>query len=266
MSEAGGIAFSRLALLSGREGVARLLGAHVAIVGLGAVGSFAAEALARTAVGRLTLIDFDLVGETNLNRQLFALHSTLGRPKVEVAAERLLDINPDLKIDCRQAFYHHDTAVELLEGRDFDFLIDAIDGAAPKLDLIRSCLSREIEFISSMGAAGRTELGRVEVADLLETSGCPLARVMRKRLKREGLRPGQVTVVYSPEHITALSRDPEEFASVEREEYYQRGRRRRIQPSAVFLPGIFGLVAARQAVETILTVKKPVPAESHQSE
>ncbi|RLB67780.1 MAG: tRNA threonylcarbamoyladenosine dehydratase [Deltaproteobacteria bacterium] len=245
-------AFSRLELLFGEDGLKRLKNAHVAIVGLGAVGSFAAEALARTAVGRITLIDFDLVGETNINRQLFALHSTIGKPKVEVAASRLLDINPNIKLDCQQVFYHQDTAAELLGGRDFDFLIDAIDGAAPKLDLIRNCLERKINFISAMGAAGRSQPTLVEIGDLLLTSGCPLARVMRKQLRREGVKKGEVAVVYSPEPIAVESCDPESCEEEEREEFFQRGRRRRIQPSAIFMPGVFGLLAAQYAVDEIL--------------
>ena len=246
-------AFSRLELLFGEAGLRRLANAHVAIVGLGAVGSFAAEALARTAVGQLTLIDFDLVGETNINRQLFALHSTVGQAKVEVAAARLRDINPQIKLNCRQTFYHHDTAAELLEGDNFDFLIDAIDGAAPKLDLIRNCLTRKINFISAMGAAGRSQPTLIEIDDLLATSGCPLARVMRKQLRREGVEKGEVTVVYSPEPIVAESCDPETCAEKEREEFFQRGRRRRIQPSAIFMPGVFGLLAAQYAVDKILS-------------
>ena len=244
--------FSRLELLFGEAGLNSLSNAHVAIVGLGAVGSFAAEALARTAVGHLTLIDFDLVGETNINRQLFALQSTVGKSKVDVAAARMRDINPEIKLDCRQTFYHNDTAVELLEGKNFDFLIDAIDGAAPKLDLIRNCLSRKINFISAMGAAGRSQPTMVEIGDLLTTTGCPLARVMRKQLRREGVKKGEVTVVYSPEPIMAESCDPESFADGEREEFFQRGRRRRIQPSAIFMPAVFGLLAAQYAVDGIL--------------
>ncbi|MBN2707337.1 MAG: tRNA threonylcarbamoyladenosine dehydratase [Deltaproteobacteria bacterium] len=246
------MAFARLELLFGADGLKRLAAAHVAIVGLGAVGSFAAEALARTAVGRLTLIDFDLVGETNINRQLFALQSTLGQAKVAAAADRLREINPRIVLNRRQTFYHHDTSAELLGEGDFDFLIDAIDGAAPKLDLIRNCLARKLAFISSMGAAGRSRPDRIKIEDLLLTSGCPLARVLRKKLRREGIEKGQVTVVYSPEPVAVESCDPEAFSEAEREEYFQRGRRRRIQPSAVFMPGIFGLLAAQQAVDRIL--------------
>ncbi|MCK5916447.1 MAG: tRNA threonylcarbamoyladenosine dehydratase [Deltaproteobacteria bacterium] len=244
--------FSRLKLLFGEVGLQRLAQAHVAIVGLGAVGSFAAEALARTAIGEITLIDFDLVGETNINRQLFALNSTVGQAKVEVAARRLRDINPGIKLNCRQVFYHHDTADELLGDNNFDILIDAIDGAAPKLDLIRNCLQREINFISAMGAAGRSRPNLVEIGDLLATIGCPLAKVMRKQLRREGIKKGEVTVVYSPEPIAVESAAPESFSENEREEFFQRGRRRRIQPSAIFMPGVFGLLAAQYAVDEIL--------------
>ncbi len=244
--------FSRLKLLYGETGLQRLAAAHVAIVGLGAVGSFAAEALARTAIGEITLIDFDLIGETNINRQLFALNSTVGQAKVEVAARRLQNINPVLKLNCHKLFYHHDTAAELLDNKKFDFLIDAIDGAAPKLDLIRNCLQRKINFISAMGAAGRSRPNLVEIGDLLSTIGCPLAKVMRKQLRREGVKKGEVTVVYSPEPIAVESRDPESFADEEREEFFQRGRRRRIQPSAIFMPGVFGLLAAQYVVDEIL--------------
>ena len=244
--------FSRLKLLYGETGLQQLASAHVAIVGLGAVGSFAAEALARTAVGEITLIDFDLVGETNINRQLFALNSTVGKAKVEVAARRLNDINPKIKLNCHQVFYHHDTAASLLDDRKFDFLIDAIDGAAPKLDLIRNCRQRKINFISAMGAAGRSRPNLVEIGDLLDTTGCPLAKVMRKQLRREGVKKGEVTVVYSPEPIAVESCDPESFGDNEREEFFQRGRRRRIQPSAIFMPGVFGLLAAQYAVDEIL--------------
>ncbi|MBN2705941.1 MAG: tRNA threonylcarbamoyladenosine dehydratase [Deltaproteobacteria bacterium] len=245
-------AFARLALLYGEEGLAKLRRARVAVVGLGAVGSFAAEALARTAVGHLCLIDFDLIGETNLNRQLFALHSTLGLAKVEAAAARLKDINPRLELDCRQVFYHHDTAAALLADGKFDFLIDAIDGAAPKLDLIRNCLERKIPFVSSMGAAGRSRPEAARIADLMRTEGCPLARVMRKKLRREGVKKGEVAVVYAPLAAEAASRDPEDFSESEREEYFHRGRRRRIQPSAIFMPGVFGLLAAQYAVDQVL--------------
>ena len=244
--------FARLKLLFGEAGLQRLSRSHIAIVGLGAVGSFAAEALARTAVGAITLIDFDLIGETNINRQLFALSSTVGQAKVEAAARRLHDINPKIKLNCQQVFYHHDTAADLLDNKKFDFLIDAIDGAAPKLDLIRNCLLRRINFISAMGAAGRSRPHLVEIGDLMDTTGCPLAKVMRKQLRREGVKKGEVKVVYSPEPIAVESSDPESFADSEREEFFQRGRRRRIQPSAIFMPGVFGLLAAQYAVDEIL--------------
>ncbi|MBN2332912.1 MAG: tRNA threonylcarbamoyladenosine dehydratase [Deltaproteobacteria bacterium] len=242
--------FSRLELLIGKNGLAALENSHVAIIGLGAVGSFAAEALARSGVGRLTLIDCDVVGTTNINRQLFALSSTIGEPKVFAAVRRLQDINPELAIQPVQQFYHHDTAEELL-APDYDFLIDAIDGVSPKIDLICRCRERSIPFISAMGAAGRKNPGAVGFADLSETSGCPLCRVMRKSLKHKGIREG-VPVVFSREPVTAKPLPPDKVSDREREEHLQRGRQRFIQPSAVFMPGIFGLLAAQYAIDHLL--------------
>ncbi|MBW1646052.1 MAG: tRNA threonylcarbamoyladenosine dehydratase [Deltaproteobacteria bacterium] len=242
--------FARLELLVGRQGLARLAASRVTVVGLGAVGSFAAEALARSGVGALTLVDFDLVGATNINRQLFALSDNLGVPKVKAAAERLRRINPRLEITALQKFYHHDTAAEILAGAG-DFLIDAIDGVGPKIDLICRCRQLGIPFISAMGAAGRRQPGAVGFAELEETSGCPLCRVMRKALRRRGIRSG-VPVVYSREPAAVKPRPPAEVDEELREEHQPRGRRRHIQPSAIFMPGIFGLLAAQYAVDRLL--------------
>lgn len=249
----GNPAFSRLEMLIGNDELKILGKSHVAIIGLGAVGSFAAEALARSGIGTLTLVDFDLIGATNINRQLFALAGTIGRPKVEVAASRLRDINPEITIHPRREFYHHDTADQLL-AENFNFLIDAIDGVSPKTDLISRCLEQKIPFISAMGAGGRTDPGAVEIADLSRTSGCPLCRAMRKSLAKKGIRKG-VPVVYSREPVTVKPQAPETISNDLREEHFQRGRRRFIQPSAVFIPGIFGLMAAWKAVETRLKEK-----------
>jgi len=246
-------AFSRLEMLIGSDDLEILAKSHVAIIGLGAVGSFAAEALARSGIGTLTLVDFDLVGATNINRQLFALSSTIGQPKVEVAARRLRDINPEITLHPVREFYHYDTADQLL-GRKYDFLIDAIDGVNPKTDLINNCLDRKIPFISAMGAGGRTDPGAVEIADLSQTAGCPLCRAMRKSLAKKDIRKG-VPVVYSREPVTVKPQAPETISNDLREEHFQRGRRRYIQPSAVFIPGIFGLLAAWKAVEVRLKDK-----------
>ena len=246
-------AFSRLELLIGSGDLEALKKSHMAVIGLGAVGSFAAEALARSGIGTLTLVDFDLVGATNINRQLFALSSTVGRPKVEAAARRLRDVNPEITIHQLQEFYHHDTADRLLAGK-YDFLIDAIDGVGPKTDLISRCLERGIPFISAMGAGGRTNPGAVDFGDLSRTSGCPLCRAMRKSLAKKGIRKG-VPVVYSREPAAVKPRAPDTVSGELLEEHFQRGRRRCIQPSAVFIPGIFGLMAAWYAVNERLKVQ-----------
>ncbi len=246
-------AFSRLELLIGNDDLEILAKSHVAVIGLGAVGSFAAEALARSGIGTLTLVDFDLVGATNINRQLFALSSTVGRPKVDVAARRLRDINPDIDVRPLREFYHHDTADRLLAGT-YDFLIDAIDGVNPKTDLISRCLERGIPFISAMGAGGRKDPGAVAFGDLSQTSGCPLCRAMRKSLAKKGIRKG-VPVVYSREPAAVKPTAPEAVSDELLEEHFQRGRRRYIQPSAIFIPGIFGLMAAWYAVNERLKVK-----------
>jgi len=246
-------AFSRLEMLIGSNELEILAKSHMAVIGLGAVGSFAAEALARSGIGTLTLVDFDLIGTTNINRQLFALASTIDQPKIDVAARRLRDINSEITIHPVREFYHHDTADRLL-GRKYDFLIDAIDGVGPKTDLIRRCLEQKIPFISAMGAGGRKNPGAVEIADLSRTSGCPLCRAMRKSLAKKGIRKG-VPVVYSREPVTVKPQAPETINNDLREEHFQRGRRRFIQPSAVFIPGIFGLMAAWKAVEERLKGK-----------
>lgn len=241
---------SRLALLLGPEAVEQLGAAHVAVVGLGAVGSFATEALARTGIGALTLIDFDDIGATNLNRQLFALHSTIGRPKVEAGAERLKEINPALRVTPLREFFHHDSADRLLAD-GYDFLIDAIDGAGPKVELIARCHQRGQPLISAMGAAGRLGAEHIQIADISRTDVCPLCRVVRKRLGRRGIRAG-IPVVYSREPVAQKPAPPETITDDLREERLERGRRRSIQPSAVFLPAVFGLLAAQYVVNRLL--------------
>ncbi len=246
-------AFSRLEILIGNGDLEILRKSHMAVIGLGAVGSFAAEALARSGIGTLTLVDFDLIGATNINRQLFALSSTIGQSKVEVAAKRLRDINPDVVVHPLREFYHHDTADRLLAGK-YDFLIDAIDGVNPKTDLISRCLERGIPFISAMGAGGRKDPGAIDFSDLSRTSGCPLCRAMRKSLAKKGIRKG-VPVVYSREPAAVKPKSPDAVSDELLEEHLQRGRRRYIQPSAVFIPGIFGLMAAWYAVNERLKVQ-----------
>lgn len=188
----------RTRLLLGEEKLARLAAAHVLVVGLGGVGAYAAEMIARAGVGRMTIADADTVSLTNINRQLVALHSTVGRPKAEVLAERLLDINPALSLTVVNRYIRDEETDRLLDAAPYDYAVDAIDTLSPKLALICGCLRRDIPLVSSMGAGAKTDPTRMEIADIAETHHCPLAHMLRKRLHKIGVRSG-FRAVYSPE-------------------------------------------------------------------
>ncbi len=239
-------ACSRLELLVGPEGLARLRAASVAVFGLGGVGSFAVEALARGGIGRLTLIDFDNVAASNLNRQLHALQRTLGRPKAEVLAERCREINPQIAVEAIHRCYDADTSDELLAG-DYDFVLDCIDQVTAKLHLIESCHHRNIPFIASMGAANKIDPGQVRYSDLFATQKCRLARIVRKELRRRGITSG-VNVVYSTEEFRPLAagRRCEESGGT----HYQE-RRAPLGSSSV-IPPLFGLTMAGEAIRSLL--------------
>lgn len=183
----------RTRLLIGDENMAKLRAATVMIVGCGAVGSFAIEALARAGVGHLILIDFDNIEESNINRQLFALDSTIGQPKVDVAAARIFDINPETCVDVLNIFFDDNTSPDFRP----DFVIDAIDSTASKIALYKWCESNGIPFVSSMGAARKTDMGHITVGKLSRTSVCPLAAKMRRLARDAGV--GDFDVVYSTE-------------------------------------------------------------------
>ncbi len=189
--------FSRTELLIGREGLEKLRSSKVCIFGLGGVGSYTAEALARVGVGSLKLIDFDEICLTNINRQLHALHSTLGQAKVDVMKQRLLDINPKLEIEGFKSFYTSADADYFLSDH-LDYVVDAIDTVKSKVSLAKECYERKIPFISCMGAGNRLDALSFKVADISRTTGCPLAKAVRKLLKQEGITQG-FKVVYSPE-------------------------------------------------------------------
>ena len=179
---------TRTALLLGTEGMRRLAASHVLVVGLGGVGAYAAEEIARAGVGRMTLVDADVVSLSNLNRQLPALHSTLGKPKAEVMAARLRDINPDLELTTRTAFLEESQAGPLLDATHYDFIVDAIDTISPKCALIIEAMKRDVRIVSSMGAGAKTDITQVRFADLWETYHCGLSKAVRTRLKRAGMR------------------------------------------------------------------------------
>lgn len=178
--------FSREIMLLGEDGLARLQRAHVAVFGVGGVGSFVAEALARAGVGTITLVDNDTVCESNLNRQLVALHSTIGQYKTDVMAARIADINPACQVRCIRSFYEEANKEEFFS-QDFDYIADAIDSVPSKLSLIETALARKIPIISSMGTGNRLDPTRFVITDISKTSGCPLARVMRRELRNRGI-------------------------------------------------------------------------------
>lgn len=184
---------SRTIKLIGEEGLSLLKDSSVLIVGVGGVGSYAAEAVARAGVGRITLMDGDIVQPSNLNRQLVALTSTLGRNKAEVMAERIRDINPEAEVTALARFYEEDDALDLTE---YDWIIDAIDSVIAKTALIKTAVEKDVNIVSAMGAAGKFDT-QFKVADISKTSTCPLAKVMRKRLRETGIE--HLPVVYSEE-------------------------------------------------------------------
>jgi tRNA threonylcarbamoyladenosine dehydratase len=240
--------FARLVQLIGPEALARLQTAEVAVFGLGAVGGFAVEALARAGVGTLRLVDFDVLQPSNLNRQLLALQSTPGRPKIEVACGRVADINPACRVDARGGFVDAETAPAFLDPPP-DAVIDAIDGVNAKVNLLAAAHALGLFTVSSMGAACRMDPSRVRVADLADTEGCPLARVVRKRLGRRGIRGG-IRCVFSTEPPR-----PSQVPAPAAIEETTRGRQRPPLGSISFLPGIFGLYAAAETIQWILQEK-----------
>ena len=189
----------RTELLLGSDRIERLRNARVLVVGLGGVGAYAAEAIARAGVGTMTIADADAVSESNINRQLPALHSTVGEPKAEVMARRLLDINPGLRLTVVRR-YIRDEETETLLDEGFDYVVDAIDTLSPKAGLIRSCLERDIPVVSSMGAGAKTDPTRVRIEDIARSHHCPLAHMLRKRLHKMGIRTG-FYVVFSDEPV-----------------------------------------------------------------
>ncbi|MFA5516117.1 MAG: tRNA threonylcarbamoyladenosine dehydratase [Desulfuromonadales bacterium] len=247
--------FSRFELLVGAGGLERLNAASVAVFGVGGVGSFAAEALARAGVGRLTLIDFDDICLTNVNRQLHALDGSIGRAKVQVMAERCRAINPDLRIEPVKAFYSAENAPELL-GRGYDYVLDCIDHITGKLHLLQSCKERGLPVISSMGAANKLDPTKIAVADLFHTQKCRLARIIRKELRRRGIGTG-IKVVYSTEEFRPLTNASAGCAENcicpnQEDATWRCTDRRVILGSSSYIPPLFGLTMAGEVVRALL--------------
>lgn len=220
--------YTKTELLLGEEGVRKLKNASVAVIGLGGVGSYAAEAVARCGVGNLTLIDKDTVDITNTNRQLYALVSTLGQKKADVAKERCLDINPDCEITAITADISREIIPAVLT-ENYDYIIDAIDDVNAKVELIKYAYGRNIPVITSMGMGNKTDISKIALSTVEKTSVCPLARVMRKRLKDEGIK--KVMCVYSTEEPKVRLPKPS---------------------SVVFVPAAAGLMMAQHVIMSIV--------------
>lgn len=229
--------FSRTELLLGRESMERLRGARVAVFGIGGVGGHVVEALARSGVGGLDLIDNDTVSLTNINRQMVALHSTLGRSKVEVAKARVMDINPEANVNVYQTFYLPETA-EQFDFTQYDYVVDAIDTVTGKLQLVEEAVRCGTPIISSMGAGNKLDPTAFEVADISKTSVCPLAKVMRRELKKRGV--AHLKVVYSKEKaMTPIGETEEDI------------QKRQIPGSCAFVPSVAGLIIAGEVIKDL---------------
>ncbi len=249
---------SRTELLIGTDRLTSLAEKHVMICGIGGVGSYAAEALGRAGIGHITLVDFDDICLTNVNRQIHALSSTVGQPKVEVMAARLKDINPDAEISPVKAFFSRDNAGELLGIRP-DYVLDAIDHFTAKTALIMLCLKQGIPVISSMGAANKLDPTKIRVDDISATRNCRMARSMRKILRKNGITSG-VQVVYSTEEHRELnpvaSHCGTECICPNREEQTFRCEHRRVILGSIsYLPSIFGLTMAGIVINDLLALQ-----------
>lgn len=231
--------YARTRLLLGDEAQEHLKGCTVAVFGLGGVGSFAAEALARAGIGRMILVDRDVVTISNLNRQLVALHSTLGRPKAEVMRERILDINPACRAEAKQVFYLPENGAELIRP-EYDYIVDAIDNVTAKLDLACRAHALSIPIISAMGAGNKLDPSHFETADIYETAGCPLCRVMRRELRKRGVT--SLKVVYSRE-------EPRRVAAP--------GGERPPTASVPFVPPVMGMILAGEVIRDLAAGARP---------
>ena len=231
--------FTRTKMVIGEAGLDTLENAHVAVFGIGGVGSFTVEALARAGVGKITMIDFDVIVMTNLNRQIHALEDTIGQAKVDAMKARILKINPDIEVVALNMLYNADTCAEIFAG-GFDYVVDAIDMITWKMHLIEHCTNNNIPIISSMGTGNKMDPTKFQVADLYETSVCPLAKVLRHELRKRGVN--RLKVVYS----TEIPAKPDKL------DYNPDNPRKQTPGSISFVPSVAGLILASQVVKDLL--------------
>lgn len=243
--------FSRTELLLGRQAMEKLSHSRVAIFGIGGVGGYVAEALARSGVGAMDLIDKDRVSLTNLNRQIIALESTIGRYKTEVMKERILDVNPSAQVTIHNVFFLPENAGEF-PFSSYDYVVDCVDVVTAKLELVMQARQHGVPIISSMGAGNKLDPTAFQVADVYDTSVCPLARVMRRELKKRGVE--SLKVVYSKE--PPRTPDPEALEEYQREQEQQGenvGASGRVVPaSCAFVPSVAGLVLASAVIQDLI--------------
>jgi len=232
--------YERSLLVFSEDQMLKLTNSHVLVAGVGGVGGFVCEALARAGVGRLTLIDHDKVSASNLNRQLVALNSTLSQLKVDVMKQRIFDINPDCLVDCRPVFLSPVDMPSLLS-EGFSLVVDAIDSLNCKVSLVETSIKLGVPVVSSMGAGRRVDPSKIKIADISKTHGCGLARSLRQRLKKAGIQKG-LDVVFSEE----LPRAPGAFEAIE------GARGRVVNGTASYMPGIFGLMLAGLVVKKLV--------------
>lgn len=230
----------RTRILLGEEKMKRLQQAHILIVGLGGVGAYAAEMLCRAGVGKMTLVDADTVQPTNINRQLPALHTTLGRFKVDILAERFRDINPEVELTTLPLFLKDEQIPLLLDKTHYDFVVDAIDTLSPKCHLIAESLKRKIKIISSMGAGAKTDITQIRLADLWETYHCGLSKAVRKRLQKMGIKR-RIPVVFSTEQA-----HPEAIILTEDEQ-----NKKSTTGTVSYMPTVFGCYLANYVIQKL---------------
>ena len=238
--------YCRTQFLLGKEGMERLRNSTVAVFGLGGVGGYVAEALARSGVGKLELVDHDVFSITNLNRQILATRDVVGQDKVLVAARRIAAIDPEIQVNPRKIFYTPETA-HLFDFSQYDYVVDAIDTVTGKLQLIQAAQAAGTPIISSMGTGNKLDPTAFRVADIYETSGCPLARIMRKECRKRGIP--HLKVVYSPEEPISCTLPPDDPTWEE----LPQGRNS-LPGSCAFVPGVAGLILAGQVIREIAQV------------
>lgn len=229
--------FTRTEMLIGNEGMEKLSNTKVAIFGLGGVGSFVCEGLARSGIGNFVLVDFDKVDESNINRQLIATVDTIGEYKVDLMKERILKINPDANVEAYREFYTKDSEIDIIK-EDLSYAVDCVDTIMAKIAIICKCDAINVPIISAMGAGNKLDPTMFEVADIYETSVCPLAKIMKKDLKKRNIE--KLKVVYSKEHAINTNDHP-----------INQDRKFKIKGSVSFVPSVAGLIIAGEVIKDI---------------